>query len=93
MRSIVMKGLVAAGLAAVLSTGVIVGRATADQPHMHTALDALKRARAELDMAMPDKGGHRVAQSRRPNAPSARPARASTTRGSRSSSPVLTGEV
>jgi hypothetical protein len=60
MRSIVMKGVIAAGLAAALSTGVIVGRATADQPHMYTALDALKQARAELGMAVADKGGHRV---------------------------------
>ena len=61
MRSIVKKGGVAAGLAAVLSTGVIVGRATADQPHMHNALDALKQARAELGMSLADNGGHRVA--------------------------------
>jgi hypothetical protein len=61
MRNLVKKGLVAAGLVAVLSTGVIVGRATADQPHMHNALDALKQARAELEMSVADKGGHRVA--------------------------------
>jgi len=60
MRSIVTKGLVAAALAATLSSGVLIGRATADQPHMHNALDALKQARAELEMAIPDKGGHRV---------------------------------
>jgi hypothetical protein len=60
MRNIVLKGLGAAALAVTLSTGVLIGRATADQPHMHNALDALKQARAELEMSSPDKGGHRV---------------------------------
>lgn len=31
-----------------------------NQPHMEAALELLKKARAELDLAVPDKGGHRV---------------------------------
>lgn len=31
------------------------------QPHMVAALEHLKAARAELEQAEPDKGGHRVA--------------------------------
>jgi len=42
-----------------LVTGFVVGRATADQPHMVAALDHLRAARAELQQATHDKGGHR----------------------------------
>jgi hypothetical protein len=35
-------------------------RASADQPHMQAALDALRLARRELDQASEDKGGHRA---------------------------------
>jgi hypothetical protein len=38
----------------------LTGRATADQPHMHAALDALKVAQRELAEANADKGGHRA---------------------------------
>lgn len=31
-----------------------------DQPHMHSALEALRNAKRELDEATSDKGGHRV---------------------------------
>ena len=31
------------------------------QPHMAAALEHLKRARNQLEKAVPDKGGHRVA--------------------------------
>jgi hypothetical protein len=41
--------------ALVLSAGCGTG-----QPHMHEALDHLRAARAELEAAIPDKGGHRV---------------------------------
>lgn len=41
--------------------GFLVGRATADQPHMQAALDHLNLAKIELDKALADKGGHRVA--------------------------------
>jgi hypothetical protein len=48
-------------MAAMLAGGFIIGHATADQPHMRNALDALRNARAELYAASPDKGGHRMA--------------------------------
>lgn len=44
----------------VLTVGFLVGRATAAQPHMRNALDHLISARAELQEATRDKGGHRV---------------------------------
>jgi len=43
-----------------LATGFFAGHAAADQPHMRTALDHLREARAELDRADNDKGGHRA---------------------------------
>jgi hypothetical protein len=49
-----------AGLSTMLATGVLVGQATAAQPHMQNAISALQNARAELAAATPDKGGHRV---------------------------------
>lgn len=45
-------------LAAALGIGACVG-ATAAQPHMDNALDALRNARSELQAAEPNKGGHR----------------------------------
>lgn len=40
---------------------ILPSRATAaDQPHMQEALDALQKAKRELDAASDDKGGHRV---------------------------------
>ncbi|MBV8800615.1 MAG: hypothetical protein JO208_12510 [Alphaproteobacteria bacterium] len=47
--------------AAALTVFMCSGEALAAQPHMHNALTALMRARAELVAARPDKGGHRVA--------------------------------
>jgi len=44
-----------------ISAGFVVGRASADQPHMQAALDSLRAARAELEKAEADKGGHREA--------------------------------
>jgi len=35
--------------------------APVDQPHMQAALEHLKAAKAELELAEADKGGHRVA--------------------------------
>ena len=52
--------LLAGGFAATLSVGFFAGQALAFQPHMQTALDALKTARAELEMADSNKGGHRL---------------------------------
>ena len=48
-------------LTLVLAAGFYAGHATADQPRMHAALEHLRAARAELDKATPDKGGHREA--------------------------------
>jgi predicted outer membrane protein len=60
MKKHLMIGAAALGLVAATASGVMIGRASADQPHMYNALDALRHARAELEMAVPDKGGHRV---------------------------------
>jgi hypothetical protein len=46
--------------AAILLCGFLVGRATAAQPHMQSALDHLKAAKAELQVAEENKGGHRT---------------------------------
>ena len=48
-------------LTVALVSGFVAGRASADQPHMQTALDDLQAAKVELQAADPDKGGHRVA--------------------------------
>ncbi len=40
--------------------GFLGGRAVADQPHMRAALDHLRAAREQLDVATADKRGHRV---------------------------------
>ncbi len=50
----------AAMLAAVIGSGSINDAAADRQPHMRSALQALKSAYVELDKATPDKGGHRV---------------------------------
>jgi hypothetical protein len=44
------------GMAATFAAGYAV----AAQPHMQAALRALRNANAELNAALPDKGGHRV---------------------------------
>jgi len=46
-------------LALVLFSGFFLGRLSADQPHMQAALDHLKAAKADLEKADTDKGGHR----------------------------------
>ena len=46
-------GIMAAG-------GVLVENVHAGQPHMDAALDHLRAARHQLEVAVPDKGGHRV---------------------------------
>ena len=56
-RSILMSLLVII----LVSGGFLVGRASADQPHMQAALDHLRAAKVELEKAVADKGGHRVA--------------------------------
>ncbi|WP_421931477.1 hypothetical protein [Phenylobacterium sp.] len=50
-----------AGVAAAMALGALIGRATAAQPQMAAALDALQGARAHLIAANNDKGGHRAA--------------------------------
>lgn len=52
--------IVALLLCTVLVSGFLLGRASADQPHMQAALEHLRAARAELDKADADKGGHRL---------------------------------
>lgn len=47
-------------LAAVLTGGFLMGRASADQPRMKAALGHLQAAKSELEGATNDKGGHRV---------------------------------
>jgi len=54
-RPRVVKVVLLAGL---IAGGYFAGRATAAQPHMVSALNALQTARAELGMAERDKGGH-----------------------------------
>ena len=58
--SAVRKALIGMGAAALLGGVFLAGQVTADQPHMHKALAQLQGARAELNMAIADKGGHRV---------------------------------
>jgi len=43
-----------------IATGFFAGHAVADQPHMHSALEHLRAAKAELELADADKGGHRA---------------------------------
>ena len=42
-----------------IGTGVLVGRVSADQPHMQSALEHLREAKHSLERAEADKGGHR----------------------------------
>jgi hypothetical protein len=43
----------------ILAVGFVAGRASADQPHMQSALDHLHAAKTELELADRDKAGHR----------------------------------
>ena len=47
-------------LALALVSGFAAGRVSAAQPHMTSALEHLRIARAELEKAVADKGGHRA---------------------------------
>ena len=49
------------GGGAMLSVGIAIGYASAAQPHMANALNALRNANRELQAAEADKAGHRVA--------------------------------
>ena len=46
-------------LGAVIATSFGIGFAIGAQPHMEAALGLLQNARAELQAALPNKGGHR----------------------------------
>jgi hypothetical protein len=52
--------IIAAGAAALLGVGFMAGTVVAAQPHMNNALHALQNAKAELQEALADKGGHRM---------------------------------
>jgi len=44
-----------------ISSGIVMNNANAaNQPHMQNALDDLRAARHQLEIAMQDKGGHRA---------------------------------
>jgi hypothetical protein len=43
-----------------IGAGFLAGRASADQPHMASALDHLREAKRDLEKADNDKGGHRA---------------------------------
>ena len=59
-RSVVAAA--AATAAGVLAATAVIREAAAEnQPHMRAALQALQNARAQLQRATSDKGGHRVA--------------------------------
>ena len=62
MRADLAKKWAAPALALLMgaATGCVV-RAGVGQPHMRDALSLLQNARAELQAAEADKGGHRVA--------------------------------
>ena len=61
VRSLLSRRVVTVvALAAVLTGGFLMGRASADQPHMKAALGHLESAKAELEVATADKGGHRA---------------------------------
>ena len=59
MTSKITVGAKIAGFAAALALGALIGHATAAQPQMEAALDALQGARSHLVAANSDKGGHR----------------------------------
>jgi len=52
--------IVVAGAAILLEVGFTAGCVVVAQPHMYNALNALQTARGELQVALADKGGHRV---------------------------------
>lgn len=51
--------MIVTAASAIFALGVVFGAAAAYQEHMHAALDALRNARSELQMAERNKGGHR----------------------------------
>jgi hypothetical protein len=67
MNNFVKGAICAAALGLATTSGVFIGQAIADQPHMQAALDALIGARDQLVAASPNKGGHRMAAIRLTN--------------------------
>jgi hypothetical protein len=55
-------------LTVALAAAFFAGEATARQPHMQAALNRLEAARDQLQIATPNKGGHRVEALRLTNA-------------------------
>jgi len=68
MKKYINNWLIVGGFASTLSVGVFIGQAMAFQPHMQAALGYLQNARAELQAAEHNKGGHRVEALRLTNA-------------------------
>jgi hypothetical protein len=60
MRTAVKSTFSVVALSATLVTGIFIGQAVAQQPHMRSALDDLRAAKGELQAAMANKGGHRI---------------------------------
>jgi len=54
------KTMIVTAGSAVFAIGLLTGQALAYQEHMHAALDALRNARHQLEVAMDNKGGHRA---------------------------------
>ena len=54
------RSLTYLAIVVLVATGFVAGHLTAQQVHMVNALDHLKAAKAELEAASPDKGGHRA---------------------------------
>ena len=59
--------LIALLVLAAIGSGFVAGRASAEQPMMASALEHLRAARADLERATADKGGHREAAIRATN--------------------------
>ncbi|MGD0864347.1 MAG: hypothetical protein ABSA49_02200 [Rhizomicrobium sp.] len=60
MNNLIKGAVCAMALGLATTSGIFIGHATADQPHMQAALDSLVAARDELVAASPNKGGHRL---------------------------------
>jgi hypothetical protein len=54
-----MKTLKTSLVMLMVVAGMNLGTARADQPAMHSAVHHLREARADLERALADKGGHR----------------------------------
>ena len=56
-----MKNFISVFVFVFLIVGISVSVWAEKQPHMKSALEGLRKAKAQLEKAEPDKGGHRVA--------------------------------